>query len=250
MLKNPAWTDVMTRAPLLNGFRVDPARGGERIERLAFLSHGPVEVDLRSSLTFLIGENGSGKTTLLEAIAARCAIRPGGGRSYAESEDEREATAISDAVAVTFGGRRPKGLFLRADRFAETMARAGRIPMPTTGEWRPADQQSRGEGVMSLLTARVDASEGLLYLLDEPETGLSPQRQMALLCLLDELHRDGRSQALVATHSPILMSHPGSDRLWIDEDGITRRSLVDIPHWRDMNRFMRDPDTALHRLLD
>jgi hypothetical protein len=47
-----------------------------------------------------------------------------------------------------------------------------------------------------------------------------------------------------------LMSHPGSDRLWIDEDGITRRSLVDIPHWRDMNRFMRDPDAALHRLLD
>ena len=240
----------MTRGLLLNGFRVDPSRGGDRIERLAFLSHGPVEVELRSPLTFLIGENGSGKTTLLEAIAARCAIRPGGGRSYAESEDEREATAISDAVEVTFAGRRPKGLFLRADRFAETMARAGRIPMPTTGEWRPADEQSRGEGVLSLLTARVDASEGLLYLLDEPETGLSPQRQMALLCLLDEVHRDGRSQALVATHSPILMSHPGSDRLWIDEDGITRRSLVDIPHWRDMNRFMRDSDAALHRLLD
>jgi hypothetical protein len=180
----------MTCGLLLNGFRVDPSRGGERIEQLAFLSHGPVAVELRSKLTFLIGEN------------------------------------------------------------AETMARAGRIPMPTTGEWRLVDEQSRGEGVLSLLTVRVDASEGLLYLMDEPETELSPQRQMALLCLLDELHRDDRSQALVATHSPNLMSHPGSDRLWIDEDGITRRSLVDIPHWRDMNWFMRDPDTALHRLLD
>jgi predicted ATPase len=121
--------------------------------------------------------------------------------------------------------------------------------MPTTGEWRLADEQSRGEGVLSLLAARVDASEGQLYLLDEPETGLSPQRQMALLCLLDELHRDGRSQALVATHSPILLSHPDGDRLWIDEDGITRRPLDDIPHWRDMRRFMRDPETALRRLL-
>ena len=146
--------------------------------------------------------------------------------------------------------RRPKGLFLRADRFAETMARAGRLPMPGTGEWRLADEQSRGEGVLSLLTARVDASEGLLYLLDEPETGLSPQRQMALLCLLDELHRDGRSQALVATHSPILMSHPASDHLWIDEGGITRRSLEELPHWRDMRRFMRDPEAALRRLLE
>jgi predicted ATPase len=235
---------------MLRGFRVDPALGGERIERLPFLSHGPVELRLRSPLTFLVGENGSGKTTLLEAIAARCAIRPGGGRSYAETEDDREPTAISAAVDVTFAGRRPKGLFLRADRFAEMMARAGRIPMASTGEWRLADEQSRGEGVLSLLNARVDASEALLYLLDEPETGLSPQRQMALLCLLDELHRDGRSQALVATHSPILMSHPGCDLLWIDADGINRRSLADIPHWRDMNRFMRDPDGALRRLLD
>jgi predicted ATPase len=235
---------------LLRTVRIDPARGGERVARLPFLSHGPVELLFRAPLTLLIGENGSGKTTLLEAIAARCAIRPGGGRSYAETEDERESTAISASVEVTFGGRRPKGLFLRADRFAETMARAGRIPMPGTGEWRLADEQSRGEGVLSLLTARVDASESLLYLLDEPETGLSPQRQMALLCLLDELHRDGRSQALVATHSPILMSHPGADLLWIDEDGIGRRPLDEIPHWRDMRRFMRDPEAALRRLLD
>jgi predicted ATPase len=237
-------------ALLLRGVRVDPSRGGERIARLPFLSHGPVDLTFRSPVTFLIGENGSGKTTLLEAIAARCSIRPGGGRSYAETDDEREATAISDAVEVTFGGRRPKGMFLRADRFTETMAHAGRIPMPGTGEWRLAEEQSRGEGVLSLLTARVDASEGLLFILDEPETGLSPQRQMALLCLLDDLHRDGRSQAIVATHSPILMSHPDSGRLWIDEDGIAERPLDDIQHWRDMRRFMRDPDAALKRLLE
>jgi predicted ATPase len=245
-----ARADEAKRGLLLLGFRVESTRGGERIERLPFLSRGPVEVKLRSSLTFVIGENGSGKTTLLEAIAARCAIRPGGGRSYAETDDAREPTAISAAVEVAFAGRRPKGLFLRADRFAETMAHAGRLPMPATGEWRLADEQSRGEGVLSLLSARVDASEGLLYLLDEPETGLSPQRQMALLCLLDELHRDGRSQALVATHSPILMSHPVSDRLWIDEDGISRRTLDEIPHWREMRWFIRDPEAALHRLLE
>ncbi len=240
----------MRQEPSLRSVRIDPARGGERAERLPFLSRGPVEIMLRCPLTFLIGENGSGKTTLLEAIAARCAIRPSGGRSYAAHEHDREATAISAAVEVTFAGRRPKGLFLRADRFADTMAQAGRLPMPATGEWRLADEQSRGEGVLSLLTARVDASEGLLYLLDEPETGLSPQRQMALLCLLDDMHRDGRSQAIVATHSPILMSHPGCDLLWTDEDGITRRTLDEIPHWRDMRRFMGDPSTALRRLLE
>ncbi len=153
-------------------------------------------------------------------------------------------------MKVEFNGKRPKGLFLRADRFAETMARAGQLPMATTGEWRLAEKQSRGEGVLSLLTARVDSSESLLYLLDEPETGLSPQPQMALLCLLDDLFKVGRSQALVATHSPIMMSHPGADLLCVDADGINRRRLSDIPYWREMNRFMRDPDTALKRLLD
>jgi predicted ATPase len=240
---------------LLRGFRIDPARAGAGAARLPCLAHGPVEVALRQNLTLLVGENGAGKTTLLEALAAACAIRPGGGGSYAETEASRPATALSAAIELHVSGHRPKGLFLRADRFAETMAASGRLPMPGTGargraEWRLADEQSRGEGVLSLLSARVDASEQLLYLLDEPETGLSPQRQMALLCLLDSLHRDGRSQALVATHSPILMSHPGCDLLWLDQDGIARRPLEEIPHWRDLRRFMRDPQQALRRLLE
>jgi predicted ATPase len=49
---------------LLGHIRVDPARGGERVDRLPFLSHGPVDIQLRAPLTLLIGENGSGNATL------------------------------------------------------------------------------------------------------------------------------------------------------------------------------------------
>ncbi len=63
--------------------------------RLPFLAHRPAELAFRTPVTFLIGENGSGKTTLLKAIAAGCAIRPGGGHSYAETEDDRAATALT-----------------------------------------------------------------------------------------------------------------------------------------------------------
>jgi predicted ATPase len=50
-----------------------------------------------------------------------------------------------------------------------------------------------------------DASEAMLYLLDEPKTELSPQ-------------------VLAATHALILTSHPGVDILWPGEDGIEHRT--------------------------
>ncbi len=238
---------------LVHGVAVDPGRAGARGMRLPFLANGPVEIRLEKPLTVLVGENGSGKTTLLEAIAARCGIPPSGGGSYAESDDDRPGTALSDAVTVDVGpGRLPRGLFVRADRLTDIVGRLsarGALRMATTDEWRRLDEQSRGESMLSLLSAQLEASEALLYLLDEPEAALSPQRQLSLLCLLDEIHRDGRSQAVLATHSPILMSHPEADILWIDETGIARRPLEEIEHWQLMRRFLRDPEAYLRRLL-
>ena len=45
-----------------------------------------------------------------------------------------------------------------------------------------------------------------LYLLDEPEAALSPQRQLTLLCYIHDLAKNG-SQFIIATHSPILLSY-------------------------------------------
>jgi predicted ATPase len=138
-------------------------------------------------------------------------------------------------------------MFLRADSLHEAVSRAGRVRSPDR-EWREAASQSRGEGMLSLLDAALEASERMLFIPDEPETGLSPARQMSLLCLLDGIARDGRSQALVATHSPILMSHPDADVLWIGSDGIEHRELDEVPHWNDMRRFMASP-ASYHRHL-
>jgi predicted ATPase len=238
----------------LRSFSVNGTGTGERSERLAFAANGKISVTLRKPLTFLVGENGSGKTTLLEAVASRCGIRPRGGVSYGEIDEEREITDLSGSVEVDFrrpppgGGSRPKGgMFLRADTLHEAVSRAGHVRSPN-GDWREATSQSRGEGMLSLLDAALEASERMLFLLDEPETGLSPARQLSLLCLLDGIARDGRSQAIVATHSPILMSHPKADILWIDSEGMEFRELDDVPHWNDMRRFMASPE-SYHRHL-
>jgi predicted ATPase len=76
--------------------------------------------------------------------------------------------------------------------------------------------------MLSLLSAEIDRGRSDLYLLDEPDTGLSPTRQLALLRLLDEILLS-RAQAIVATRSVILMAHPAADLLWVDAGGIFRR---------------------------
>jgi predicted ATPase len=222
----------------------------EDAARFPFLKGGAVDIALQSPLTVLVGENGSGKTTLLEAVAARCGIRPAGGDSYRETEDERPGTAASRVVTLEFADRRPRGWFMRADRLHVATARPDRLRMGHQGDaWRRLDQQSRGESMLSLLSAEIERGASSLYLLDEPDTGLSPTRQLALLRLLDEIVLAG-AQAIVATHSVILMAHPDADLLWVDPSGISRRRREDFEHWSVMSVLMRDPNRFTRRVLD
>jgi len=241
-------------ARLLHRVAIDPTAAGKRLERLPFLQKGPVALTLSKPITILAGENGCGKTTLIEAIAAKCGIRPDGGREYRETEDRRKSTALSKAVEVSFaGGRAFSGLFLRADKLdkqAKAATGENRVQMPMTDEWRDATEQSRGEAILSLLAGTLESSERRLFLLDEPEAALSPARQLVLLRLLDSIHQDGRSQVVLASHSTILMAHPEADIFWIDEDGIQRRDLDEIEHWRIMRRVVMDRDRFVAGLLE
>lgn len=63
---------------------------------------------------------------------------------------------------------------------------------------------SHGESFIKLIQNKF-TNHGL-YILDEPEAALSPQRQLSLLCLIDQLVKGG-SQFIIATHSPILISY-------------------------------------------
>ena len=86
-----------------------------------------------------------------------------------------------------------------------------------------------------------------LYLLDEPEAALSPSKQLALLCRMNELVRDG-SQFIIATHSPLLMAFPGADILLFGED-IRPVAYRETEHYLLTRRFLNDPEGMLRALF-
>lgn len=56
-----------------------------------------------------------------------------------------------------------------------------------------------------------------LFLLDEPEAALSPQRQLAFLVLMhDTLRQYKDAQFIISTHSPVLLGYPEAQILSFD----------------------------------
>ena len=89
---------------------------------------------------------------------------------------------------------------------------------------------------MSLFTARY-AVKGL-YLLDEPETALSPKTQLTLLELLAKMTAAGHAQFIIATHSPILLSCPAATIYSFDRIPIAPTPYEQTDHCKLYKAFM------------
>lgn len=87
-----------------------------------------------------------------------------------------------------------------------------------------------------------------LYILDEPESALSPSNGMRLMCVLEKLVRDD-SQTIVAMRSPMLMAMPGADVLLLTESGINRVDYRDTEHFMAMRSFLENSEKMLGYLF-
>lgn len=108
-------------------------------------------------------------------------------------------------------------------------------------------EQSHGESFLALMTERFGGHG--VYILDEPEAALSPQRQLAVLSRMHDLISDD-SQFIIATHSPILMAYPDA---WIYEcgiNGITKVAYEDTEHYQVTRDFLSNPDRMLRVLFE
>ena len=87
-----------------------------------------------------------------------------------------------------------------------------------------------------------------LYILDEPEAALSPQRQLTLLLEIDRLAKSG-AQFLIASHSPILLGLPDAQILSFDDGMIHPCEYLDTESYRVTEMFINNREYFLKRLL-
>jgi predicted ATPase len=158
-----------------------------------------------------------------------------------------EESRLADALRIGFLRRPKDGYFFRAElqsQFASLLDARKSDPDFGGDPYRrygghSLHSMSHGEAFLSVMKNRFS---GGLFLLDEPETALSPKRQLTLLTLMYDLSRAGKSQFLVATHSPILLTYPDARIVSFDEATLPTVSFTDTEHFQITSGILRHPE--------
>jgi predicted ATPase len=205
-------------------------------------------LELHPKVTFLVGENGSGKSTLLEAIAVSLGFNAEGGTKNFRFGTRPSHSELHEYLRVAKGVKRPRdGFFLRAESFFNVATEVENLNVTEFYGGRSLHEQSHGESFLALLMNRFGGKG--LYLLDEPEAALSPQRQLAALARIHDLVLD-ESQFVIATHSPILMAYPDAWIYQCTNDGVVRVAYEDTEHYQITRSFISNPERMLRTLFE
>ncbi len=204
-----------------------------------FTFHNPV--------TFFVGENGSGKSTLIEAIAVAYGFNPEGGTKNYSFSTYDSHSELCDAIRISKGILKPGwGYFLRAESFYNVATKEmeyADIAHPSA-EYH---KQSHGESFLSVVQNQFKANG--IYILDEPEAALSPQRQLTLLMEINECVKTG-SQFIIVSHSPILLGYPDAEILTFDEGVIHPCTYEETDSYEITEMFINNREQLLRRLFD
>jgi predicted ATPase len=208
------------------------------------------ELTFERPITLLVGENGTGKSTLIEAVAAHLGWPSRGGTRDHVVQDAPERSPLAESLRFSWLPRVVAGVYFRAESFvrlADYLDDLAKEHAQVRESWGPRDLhgQSHGESFAQVFEHRLGAGSRQVYLMDEPEAALSPNRQLGLLRLLGEWHRSGNVQAIIATHSPILIHCPEADLISLDRGRLARVTPDETAAVRVMRAFLADPAAAI-----
>ena len=191
----------------------------------------------RKPVTFLVGENGAGKSTLLEAMMSKYEERDEEepGMLYDGTEAYKiYANVLPEHIKLIETQKPEKHFFFRAESFFNHAAEL--------------DRQAQLELRKYSRIYAYKASRNTLFILDEPEAALSPQRQLALLVRIHELVNNG-CQLIISTHSPILMAYPNADIYAIDDTGAHVTPYEETEHYQLTKYFLTHTEQMMKELL-
>ena len=230
---------------------------------------------LNAPVTIIAGENGSGKTTLLEGIAAAAGSILISGEHMEMDRSLSPAFELADELKLIWAVKTGNGFFFRASDFItytrsvaniREEARSTMVEIrkrnPNSLEALPyartyyelrnlygegLEKRSHGESFLDLFQARF--RPGGFYILDEPESPLSPNSQLTLLAMLHDMVAEG-ARFLISTHSPILMAYPGAELYEIQDGELVQVTFDEIRHVSMTKDFLNDPTRYLRHLFE
>ena len=206
------------------------------------------KIAFHPDVTFFVGENGAGKSTVLEAIALALGYSPEGGTKNVRLETTTSVSRLHEHLGLVKSYRQPvDGYFLRAETFFNLATYMDETGYLSGYGGKSLHARSHGEAFLTLLTHKFRGRG--LYLLDEPEAALSPNRQLAALAAIDQLVKD-ESQLIIATHSPILLAYPRAKIVLFDEAGVSEIPYEKTDHYAITRDFLNHYKYRLNQLLD
>ena len=203
------------------------------------------ELNLDKPVTFFVGENGIGKSTFIEAIAVSLGLPAEGGTENFRYETKNTTSNLSDYIKIPKYNKPKTKFFLRAESFYNFSSEVDNIGV--RGSYGGSLHEcSHGEAFLQLIQNRF--TDHGLYILDEPEAALSPQRQLSLLYLIDQLVKEG-SQFIIATHSPILISYRDGKILDLNQN-FKEIKYKDSEIYSLYKMYLERPEEMQSRLFD
>ena len=238
--------DVNLPAPYLRRIWLDPTRIADRAAYpfcVPFL-RGEFELDFDRPITIIAGENGTGKSTLLEGIAVLAGYdEAGGGKGYRPVDHSNALEVmggqLSTALRASWLPKITKGWFFRAESFFTVARYLDEAAGGSGGTGPDFLSYSHGEGFLRFFQERCQRQG--IYIFDEPESALSPARQMEFLTLMRRMEEATICQVIMATHSPMLMAYPGARLLRLSKYGLDPVTVEQTDHYKVMREFCNDP---------
>ncbi len=205
--------------------------------------HHEQSILFNAPVTLFVGENGAGKSTLLEALAHLCGIYIWRDEDRRRCQYNPYEDAFHRHCSIEWTADSVPGAFFGSNifqHFAQLL-----------DEWAANDPglldyfggkslvaQSHGQSLMSFFKSRYQRKG--LYLLDEPETALSPRSQLELLELLVTTGGTGQAQFIIATHSPILLACPDAVLYSFDGERIKQTTYEETTHYKLYKSFLEN----------